>query len=134
MIVISIVAAIAATLSYIGSGRIYRTIGKGSFALDRDEQRPGPKPGSAAAQREQEEEVRQLLEAKSDRREARGQAPLDVEAELRALLRPASDVDPELREEVRQLVIARNERRLRRGQAPLDVEAEVDRQLRDLGA
>jgi hypothetical protein len=134
IVVVAVIAGVAAILSYIGSGRVYGTIGKGSFALDRDERRAGPGPGTAAARHEQEEEVRQLLQAKSDRRQARGQAPLDVEAELHALLRPTADVDPQLREEVRQLVVARNERRLRRGQAPLDVEAEVERQLRDLGA
>ena len=74
-----------------------------------------------------------MLEAKSRRREARGEAPLDIEAELTLLTSgtPAPG-DPALREEVRQLVIARNERRLRQGKEPLDVEAEIDRQLRDL--
>jgi hypothetical protein len=134
VIVIGIVAGIAAILSYVGSGRIYKTIGKGAFALDAPDRAPGPPAGSAAALREQEAEVRQMLQAKSDRREARGEAPLDVEAELQALLHPAAGADPELREEVRQLVVARNERRMRRGEEPLDVEAEVDRQLRDLGA
>ena len=81
-----------------------------------------------------EKEIRQMLEAKSARREARGQAPLDVEAELAALTRPAGARDEALREEVRQLVVARNERRQRQGKAPLDVESEVERQLRDLGA
>ena len=76
-----------------------------------------------------------MLEAKSARREARGEAPLDVDAEMAALAGPSpAGVDDELREEVRQLVVARNDRRLARGQEPLDVEAEVDRQLRDLGA
>jgi hypothetical protein len=83
---------------------------------------------------EQAEEVRQMIQARSDRREARGEAPLDVDAEVAALLRPQPSEDVELREEVRQLVIARNERRMRRGEDPLDVEAEVERQLRDLGA
>ena len=73
-----------------------------------------------------------MLEAKSARREARGEAPLDVDAELAALTRSAGP-DDALREEVRQLVIARNERRRRQGREPLDVEAEVERQLRDLG-
>jgi hypothetical protein len=134
VIVVAIVAALAAIASYIGSGNVYKSIGKGQFALDTDDRRPGPKPGSSAARAEQEEEVRQLVQAKSDRREARGEAPLDVEAEVAALLRPSGGDDPELREEVRQLVIARNERRMRRGEEPLEVEAEVDRQLRDLGA
>ena len=75
-----------------------------------------------------------MIQARSDRGEARGEAPLDVDAEVAALLRPQPSDDPELREEVRQLVIARNERRQRRGEEPLDVEAEVDRQMRDLGA
>ena len=135
VIVIGVVAAIAAIASYIGSGSLYRSIGKGAFALDRDDAvRPGPKPGSAAARAEQTEEVRQMIQARSDRREARGEAPLDVDAEVAALLRPSTIDDPELREEVRQLVIARNERRARRGEEPLDVEAEVERQIRDLGA
>lgn len=133
VIVIGIVAAVAAILSYIGSGNVYGSIGKGMFALDRDDAgRPGPKAGSAAAQAEQAEEVRQMVQARSDRRVARGEAPLDVDSEVAALLRPAVADDPQLREEVRQLVIARNERRARRGEEPLDVEAEVDRQMRDL--
>jgi hypothetical protein len=75
-----------------------------------------------------------MLEAKSARREARGEQPLDIEAEMAELLRPSVTVDPSLREEVRQLVVARNERRIRQGKEPLDVETEIDRQLRDLGA
>jgi hypothetical protein len=82
---------------------------------------------------ETREEIRQMLEAKSSRREARGEAPLDLEAELAALTRASAGADPSLREEVRQLVIARNERRLRQGKEPLDVEAEVERQLRAIG-
>jgi hypothetical protein len=101
--------------------------------MDEPERRPPPAPSSPAAQAEAREEIRQMLEAKSHRREARGQAPLDVEAELAALTSAAPRPgDPVLREEVRQLVIARNERRLRQGKEPLDVEAEIDRQLRDL--
>jgi hypothetical protein len=133
IIVLSIAAAVVACLSYIGSGRIYDGVGKGSFSLDGPDVPPAPAAGSAAARAEQEAEVRQMLQAKSDRREARGEPPLDVDAELRSLLSTAP-ADPELREEVRQLVVARNERRARRGEEPLDVEAEVDRQLRDLGA
>jgi hypothetical protein len=71
-----------------------------------------------------------MLEAKSRRRVARGEDPLDVEAELAGLT--VGSADPSLREEVRQLVIARNERRLRQGKELLDVEAEIDRQLRDI--
>jgi hypothetical protein len=134
VIVIGVLASLAAILSFIGSGDVYRSIGKGQFALDSEDRPAGPKAGSPAARAEQLEEVRQLVQAKSDRRQARGEAPLDVDAEVAALLAPPGGNDPELREEVRQLVVARNERRGRRGEEPLDVEAEVERQMRDLGA
>src|SRR3954469_5073642 len=88
VIVVAIVAGIAAILSYIGSGNVYKSIGKGAFALDRDEQPAGPKPGSQAALAEQAEEVRQMIQARSDRREARGEAPLDGDAEGAAPPRP----------------------------------------------
>jgi hypothetical protein len=85
---------------------------------------------AASSSAEAQEEIRQMLEAKSARRVARGEAELDVDAELAALTAPAAD--PGLRDEVRQLVIARNERRARQGKEPLDVETEVERQLREL--
>jgi len=124
IIVVSIVAVLVAAVSYWGSGRIYRSIGASDLVM----QREVAAPDSAEAR----EEIRQMLEAKSARREARGEEPLDVEAELAALTSPGSGADPGLREEVRQLVVARNERRQRQGKEPLDVEAEVERQLRSL--
>ena len=134
LIAVSVVAVVVAALSFIGTGKIYSGLGRtGAFTLDTDDIPKGPKPGSAAASAEAREEMRQLLEAKSYRRVARGEEPLDIEAEMASLTPAPSSQDPELREEVRQLVIARNERRLRQGKEPLDVEAEVDRQLHDLG-
>jgi hypothetical protein len=125
LIAVSLLAVLVAAVSYWGSGRIYTGLGRSDLEFDREA------PASAA---ETQEEIRQMLQAKSDRREARGEAPLDVEAELAALTSSggAGD-DPALREEVRQLVVARNERRLRQGKEPLDVNTEVERQLRDLG-
>lgn len=134
VIVLAIVSAVVACLSYIGSGRLYRGIGRTGLSLDEPELRPGPQPGSAAWQAEADAELRQLLEAKSARSEARGDGPLDVDAELARLAQPAPTHDPGLRAEVRDLVVATNERRERRGQPPLDVEAEIDRRLRQLGA
>ncbi len=135
LIVAVIFAAVVALFIAIqGTSSIYDSIGKGAFALDEPDNPPGPAPGSAAAQAEAQEEIRQLVEAKSARRVARGEAPLDVEAEIAALSGPPAPAgDDALREEVRQLVIARNERRVRKGEEPLDVEAEVERQMRDLG-
>jgi hypothetical protein len=130
MIVLAVVAVVVAAASYWGSGRLYGGLGKGGFEMDHDERgAPQAAPQSAEAQAE----IRQMLEAKSARREARGEAPLDVDAELAALGRAEPAGDPALREEVRQLVVARNERRARQGKEPLDVEAEVERKLRDLG-
>jgi hypothetical protein len=134
LIVIAIVAAVAASLSFLGSGKIYRGLGRTGLALDEPELRPSPEPGSAAYAAEVDAELRQMLEAKSARRQARGETPLDIEAELARLLRPPGGADPALRDEVRDLVIATNERRARRGQPPLDVETEIDLRLRELGA
>ena len=67
---------------------------------------------------EREADIRQLVQARHDRGVARGEPPLDVEAEVDRLMaldpaaQPEADQqDAALREEVRQLVIARNERR-----------------------
>jgi hypothetical protein len=128
IVVVSIVAVLVAAVSYWGSGRVYSGIGASDLVMQREEGGEAA-PDSAEAR----EEIRQMLEAKSARRQARGEAPLDVEAELDSLTRPSAGADPGLREEVRQLVVARNARRLRQGKEPLDVEEEVERQLRSLG-
>jgi hypothetical protein len=115
----------------------WETMGAGPFAIldERPAKRSsGSQPVDPAIQAA---EVRQMLEAKSERRRQRGEAPLDVEAEAERLLAAAEQprgedaIDAELRAEVRQLVVARNERRLREGLEPLDVEAETQRQLAD---
>jgi hypothetical protein len=127
VIVVAIVAVLAAAVSYRGTGRIYSGLGReGGLDMTRE-------PAAPASGAEVQEEIRQMLEAKSRRREARGEPGLDVDAELAALTRESAGADPGLREEVRQLVIARNERRLRQGKEPLDVEAEIERQLQSLG-
>ena len=131
VIVVAIVAVVVAVVSYWGSGRLYGGLGKGGLGMDHDE-RPSSAPAGPQSA-EAQEEIRQMLEAKSARREARGEAPLDLETELAALTSSGGGHDPALREEVRQLVVARNERRMRQGKEPLDVDAEVERQLRDLG-
>jgi hypothetical protein len=127
IIIVSVVAVVVAAVSYWGSGRVYGSIGDSDLLMRRETSVAAPDSAEAR------EEIRQMLEAKSARRQARGEAPLDVEAELAALTRGAPGEDRELREEVRQLVIARNERRMRKGEDPLDVDAEVERQLRALG-
>jgi hypothetical protein len=128
LIVVAVVAAVVAAGSYWGSGRIYSGLGReGGLEMTREPRLPTSGP-------EVQEEIRQMLEAKSARSEARGQGPIDIDAEIAALTAaPSQSVqDPALREEVRQLVVARNQRRIRRGDEPLDVEAEIDRELRRL--
>ena len=125
-----VVAVVVAAASYWGSGRLYSGLGKGGLGMDHDERRQASPASPHGA--EAQEEIRQMLQAKSARREARGEAPLDVDAELAALTEAAPAADPALREEVRQLVVARNERRARQGKEPLDVDAEVERELREL--
>jgi hypothetical protein len=120
------VAAVAAVWALVTSGGSYDQIGSGGLSVD--ERRPAAGPAVAA---ERDAEIRQMLEARNARRTARGEAPLDIDAELRALSAPPAD--PELRDEVRALVETRNARRVARGEEPLDVEAEVDRHLRELG-
>lgn len=89
-----------------------------------------------ALRAERETEIRQMLQARSARRVGRGEEPLDVDAEVAALLaeQPAapSAHDAGIAEEVLQLVVARNERRERQGLEPLDIEAEVARTLAEL--
>ncbi len=133
LIIVVLVAIVVAAASYIGSGGIYQGLGRTGLTLDEPDLRPEPAPGSAAANAEAQEEIRQMLEAKSDRQTRRGEAPLDIAAEMAALEAPAPTADAGLRDEVRELVVARNERRMRRGEDPLDVESEVERQLREFG-
>jgi hypothetical protein len=124
-------------LKRVGGG--WETMGGGPFAIL--DERPRPTAGGSPQKVDpaiQAAEVRQMLEAKSERRRQRGEAPLDVEAETERLLAAAGKpraedaIDAELRAEVRALVVARNERRMRQGLEPLDVEAETEKQLADL--
>jgi hypothetical protein len=125
-------------LKWVGGG--WETMGGGPFAIlnERPQRRSAFGPAQAVDPAIQAAEVRQMLEAKSERRRQRGEPPLDVEAETARLLaaaeqpRGAEAIDAELRAEVRQLVVTRNHRRLREGLEPLDIEDETERQLTDL--
>lgn len=138
LILIVIVALPVAGVAFaLGAGKALGQIGKGDFAIEQElPQRRGGQAAPATAEQRQEE-IRQMVQARSHRREARGDEPLDVDAEVEKLLAgdraaPSLGGDRELREEVRQLVVARNERRARQGKPELDVDSEIDRQLREL--
>jgi hypothetical protein len=126
---VSLLALVAAVVLLATSGGSYDRIGRGGMSIGDDRPEPAARsqPVSAA---ERDAEIRQYLEARNARRAARGEAPIDVEAELRELTgTQAAAADPELEAEVRQLVESRNARRVARGQPPLDVEAEVAKRL-----
>jgi hypothetical protein len=117
---------------------MYDHIGEGGFSREGDQTTNGalaPESGSAAASAEQEQEIRQMLRARSERMVRRGEPALDVDAELARLLEPTRTPgkhDAGLAEEVRQLVVARNERRVRQGLQPLDEDDEVTRTLAEI--
>jgi hypothetical protein len=127
-----------ALAAFARSGPLWQNLGKGPFAIEQEIPPPSclSRTDPPVDRRLQETEARQMIEAKSYRRRQRGEAPLDVEAEVTRLLdapgAAGPAIDEKLRGEVRQLVVARNERRMRRGEEPLDVEAEMERQLADL--
>jgi hypothetical protein len=135
---ITLIALPIALIAFARTGPLWQSVGKGPFAIEQEMPPPSrlSQPDPPVDRKLQETEARQMLEAKSYRRQQRGEAPLDIEAEVTRLLEapgaagPA--IDEKLRSEVRQLVVARNERRMRRGEEPLDVEGEIDRQLADL--
>jgi hypothetical protein len=135
---IALIALPIALVAFARSGSLWQSVGKGPFAIEQEIPPPSriSQPDPPVDRRLQETEARQMIEAKSYRRQQRGEAPLDVETEVATLLAAPGaagpGIDEKLREEVRQLVVARNERRMRRGEQPLDVEAEVERQLADL--
>ncbi len=132
MIVVAVLGAVVAALSFLRSGGVYDQLGKGDLSLDDPGLGRDPAPGSAAWRADADMELRQLLEAKAARAEARGERPIDVGVELARMRELMSGTaDPELRAEVRDMVIASNERRARRGQPLLDVDEEIERRLRD---
>lgn len=121
--------------SFLAGGSVYDKIGEGGLTMGSSS--PVPPGNSALDKAEREMEIRQMLQARSDRQVRNGGPALDIDAELALLDAPAESTthgnhDAALTEEVRQLVIARNERRMRSGEEPMDVEAEVQRTLQEL--
>ncbi|MFL5900729.1 MAG: hypothetical protein ACJ75S_05970 [Solirubrobacterales bacterium] len=71
-----------AAIAFARSGKAWQSIGRGPYAIDPDLPPRSVRPAASPVNRAtRETEVRQMLRAKSYRRERRGEAPLDVEAE-----------------------------------------------------
>jgi hypothetical protein len=120
--------------SFLAGGSLYDKIGEGGLSVGTPS---APPMSSALAKAEREMEIRQMLQARSDRQVRKGGAALDIDAEMALLDGPGDESskgkhDAALTEEVRQLVVARNERRMRSGEEPMDVESEVERTLQEL--
>jgi hypothetical protein len=137
ILVVLVALPVGAIVFAMGAGGALKQIGKGPLAIEQDFPQSSGGSIHAVSAEVREQEIRQMVQARSDRGIAKGREPLDVDAEVDKLLAtgssgPGLGADRGLREEVRQLVVARNERRQRQGKDPLDVEKEIERQLRDL--
>ncbi len=137
IIIVLIALPVGAIVFARGAGGAFKQIGKGPLAMEQDFPQSSGGATHAVSAEVREEEIRQMVQARSDRGVAKGRKALDVDAEVEKLLAsepggPGLGGDRGLREEVRQLVVARNERRQRQGKKPLDVDREIERQLSEL--
>lgn len=153
VVAIFVFGAFIAMVGRLSGSNPYDRIGAGGTSLPDDA--PDAVDRSHEAQRQRESEIRQILEARSERLVRMGQPPLDLDAETERLLRGgevgawspkagtgdseeergkgvAHRHDPQLVEELRQLADARNSRRIKRGEPALDVDVEVARALAEL--
>lgn len=123
-----------------GYGASQGPSGDGWYAGEPPAGGPGNRDGtlhasSQSARDERDLEIRQMLEARNERRVRRGEPALDIDREIEALTAEhaaGAQRDDGIAEEVLQLVVARNERRERQGLEPLDIEAEVARTMAEL--
>ncbi len=128
VLVVCAVGVAGAVAALLLNRRTWDEYGRNQLVRDSEADRaPVALRSGPAADRERDEEIRQMLEARNARRRRRSEPELDIDAELRRLTAPL--VDDELRAEIRDLVIARNHRRRRQGKPPLDVDAEVAREI-----
>jgi hypothetical protein len=129
-------SVVMSVIFLLSRGSLYDQIGQDGLTRDGEQPAGGaaPAPESPAGRAEREQEIRQMLGARSDRLVSRGEPALDIDAEVERLMEPPPESDGHaegLVAEVRQLVVARNERRERQGLEPLDVDGEVARTLRE---
>ena len=90
IIVVLIALPVGALVFAMGAGNALQKIGKGDFALEQDFPQSSGAPVHAVSTEVREEEIRQMVQARSDRGVAKGREALDVEAEVDKLL--ATDV------------------------------------------
>lgn len=125
--VVGISGLIAIGAFIYGGAPPHSSIGAGAFTPSEND------PGVETLEM-RDDDVRQMLEARNRRRVARGEAPADIDAEMRELLDGQKDqpLDAEVLAEVESMVNARRARRRRKGQPEGDFQAEVDELLRSV--
>src|SRR3954471_9874106 len=104
LIIVFTTIPIALLTFVLGAKNALDQVGKGQFAVEFERDLPSSTSTSDSdaegGSGSREDEIRQLLEAKSYRQEARGEAPLDVDAELKRMLaeqpQQASGIDHRL--------------------------------------
>ena len=139
LIIVLVAIPIAAIAFIANAGNAFRSIGKGGLSVEFESDLPQGlrDSGAEASRRGAEDELRQMLEAKAYRQSARGEEPLDVDAELERLLAEqrggaAAERPGSCARRSASWSSPATQRRARQGKEPLDVEAEVERQLREL--
>ncbi len=124
---VAVLAGVIAIFTLITSRETWSELAGGRSDAAQDDDHGSP---MAPLIEERDEEIRQMLGARNDRRTRNGTRPLDLDEELALLLRPRAE--DALRDDLRAVVEARNRRRERDGMQPLDVETEIERRLRGL--
>src|SRR3954454_4146672 len=80
LVLITVLVLPVAAVAFARSGGAWRRIGKGDFAIEQETTVSGPPAPPRVERAVQEAEARQMLEARSYRRQRAGQAPLDVDS------------------------------------------------------
>lgn len=86
-------AALVAIAGFLRGGGPYDEIGAGALSFEHGDDAEAAEIASRMAQAE---EMRQMLQARSERLERGGKPPLDVEAELARLQRTQAGEDPQI--------------------------------------
>src|SRR3954449_7392603 len=86
IIVVLVALPVGALIFAMGAGNALQKIGKGDFALEQDFPQSSGAPVHGVSAEIREEEIRQMVQARSDRGVAKGREALDVDVEVEKLL------------------------------------------------
>lgn len=109
-----------------GSRDAWGNIGTGTWSMDHDKTVYG---GTAESAAEREADLEALIEARNERRRARGEPELGTAEELARLSVPPRGPGDEIEAEIRAHFEAKNARLRAAGKPTVDVDAEVARRL-----